>query len=32
MTEQIRCSKCGKTFGSSNELRDHERHCRGARA
>jgi hypothetical protein len=30
MTEQMRCHKCGKTFGSSSELREHERNCKGA--
>jgi hypothetical protein len=29
MTEQIRCHKCGKTFGLSSELRKHERNCKG---
>jgi hypothetical protein len=29
MTEQNRCHKCGKTFGSASELRDHERNCKG---
>jgi Zinc finger, C2H2 type len=29
MTEQIRCHKCGKSFGSSSELREHERNCKG---
>lgn len=26
---QYKCSMCGKTFNSQNELREHEKNCKG---
>jgi hypothetical protein len=29
MSDQNICSKCGRSFGSSSEVREHERNCQG---
>ena len=27
MADQFKCSKCGKSFSSQSELREHEKNC-----
>jgi len=27
MADQFKCSKCGKTFSSQSELKEHEKNC-----
>ena len=29
-SNQYKCNECGKSFGSSGDLREHEKNCKGS--